>query len=107
MLLEMCKHAASDGQVHYNAHFQPTLRVGFVFVVSAEPRERRVQHLPFLVEAAHAEFEAAVIIGIATGPLGNGRSYDLCYREGSVPAEVKEYFQKEGSPFKGFTQLLV
>jgi len=107
ILVEMCEDAARDGQVHMTAHFMPTLRVGFVFVVSAEPREKRVRHLPYLVEAAHAEFDAAVIIGIATGPLGNGRSYDLCYREGSVPAEVKEYFQKEGSPFKGFTQLFV
>jgi hypothetical protein len=105
MLLEMCEDAARDGQVHYNAHFQPSLRVGFVFVVSAEPREKRVRHLPYLVEAAHAEFDADIIIGIATGPLGNGRSYDLCYREGSVAAEVKEYFQKEGSPFKDFTPL--
>ncbi len=107
LLLEKCEAAAHDGQVHYIPYFQRGVGVGFVFVVSSQSREQRAKLLPYLVEAMQVQFNAEVVVGIATGPLGNGRSYDVCYRADPVPPEAIEFFRKNGSPFKGpFDQLL-
>lgn len=100
LLVETCEAAAHDKQVHWIPYFRRALGVAFLFLVSDEPRERRVHHLPYLVEATQVEFNATVVLGIATGPLGQGRSYDLCLRNGPPSPESKEFFRQNPPPFK-------
>jgi len=90
LLLEKCEAAVRDGQVHDIPYFQGGSGVAFVFVASAQSREKRAKLLPYPVEAAQVEFNAEVVVGIATGPLGKGRSYDVCYsgRFGSARSDT-------------------
>ena len=107
LLVEKCDAAARDGLVHRIPYFQRARGVAFVFVVSAQAREERVKLLPYFVEAGQVEFNAKVVVGVATGALGKGRSYDVCYREGPARPEAVQFFRENGSAFKGpFDQLL-
>jgi hypothetical protein len=107
LLVDMCDAAARDEQVHYIPYFQRGRGVAFVFLVSGEAREQRAHYLTYLVQAAQVEFNANIILGIATDPLGKGRSYDLLLHKGPVPREAKEFFQRNGSPFNSnYRQLL-
>ncbi len=97
-LVNLCDHAR-DGTGHFFPFFQRTRGVAYVFLASGGPREDRMRFLRYLVDSAQVEFDARIVVGVATDPLGNGRSYDIVYCEGAVSSESRECYEKNGSPF--------
>jgi len=93
-LHEFCEAAALDGKDHYFSHFQPGTGVARVFLVTARAREDRVAILHILVSAALAKYNAQKALGVATEPLGNGRSYDFVVREGQVSPEERQALEE-------------
>src|SRR5208283_1314591 len=55
-LLKKCEEAR-DGDRHYFAHYQRARSIAIVFLATGEPRESRVDHLRFLVDAAQVEYD--------------------------------------------------
>lgn len=79
---------ALDGKPHYFVHVQPARGTACVFLSTAEDRPARLLRLRFLV--AHAQMKHGVrqCLGVATEPIGDGRSYDFALREGPLPEEL-------------------
>lgn len=92
-LLAACDHA-QDGDVHSFTHFRPSAGVAHVFLVSDLSRKDRVPALQAYCAAAQAKHDAPIVVGVATEPLGRGgRSYDVVFVEGRMPADVREFMQ--------------
>lgn len=88
-LLQMCENA-KDGNAHDFAHYLRASRTGFHFVVTDAPRSERVQYLEALTLITQARFNAAKVVGVATEPLGLGRSYDVLLRTGELDGATRE-----------------
>ncbi len=97
-LIDLCEHAC-DGEGRFFPIFQRSRGVAFVFLASGDKRPERMRFLRYLVDSAHVEFDARAVVGVATEPIGNGRSYDLVHCEGPVSQQSREFYQQHGSPF--------
>lgn len=97
-LLEFCKKGR-DGKDYYFAHYQRTRGTATVFLVSSKSRKSRVELLQMLAEAAKLSYGANVVLGVATEPLGNGRSYDFVLSSGPIEPDVLRVFEEHGNPF--------
>jgi hypothetical protein len=97
-LIKLSEHAC-DGEGHFFSIFQRKRGVAYVFLASGSERRERMRFLRYLVDSAHVEFDADAVVGVATDPIGSGRSYDLVYCEGPVSWESREFYQQHGSPF--------
>lgn len=81
--LGMCEDA-KDGNAHHFPHYLRASRTAFHFVVTDARRDERVQYLQALTLITQARFNAAKVVGVATEPLGAGRSYDVLLRIGEL-----------------------
>ncbi len=80
-LLNKFAIAASDGNYRILPYMRPTLGILFLFLFSKERRKKRRELLEIFVSVAQIKYKVKRVIGIATEPVGNGRSYDLILAE--------------------------
>jgi hypothetical protein len=86
--------AAKDGELHYVPHVQPSRGTVCVYLATSQSRADRFKTLDFLVAYAHmkygAKFGVRQCLGVATEPIGNGRSYDFVVTRASPPPALLE-----------------
>lgn len=83
--------SARDGQVHYFPHVQKSRGTACVYLVTSQSRQARVETLQFLVSYAHMKYGVSQCLGVATEPIGNGRSYDfVVMRRPPAPALLEQ-----------------
>lgn len=98
---------AQDGRERYFSHFQRITGVTMVFLATTESRERRLKYLQFLVGAAMMKYGAKTGVGIATEPIGAGRSYDVAFIQGELSPEFKAMLVDIGDPFSADSTQLI
>jgi hypothetical protein len=98
-IIDTCKIAAKDGEPHYFSHFQKSRGTVGVYFVSALSRSERVDYMRFLVAYARYKYGAKQCFGVATEPLGGGRSYDFMVTRQELPQESIDYFATIEDPF--------
>jgi len=86
-IISKCE-AARDGQPHYFAHTQPSRGSTCVYLTTSEGRPSRIKTLRFLVAYAYLKYGTKECVGVATEPIGNGRSYDF-FAPQSPPTELQ------------------
>lgn len=79
-LLEICAEA-TDGRSHHFDHVMPSRGVVFVYLATGLSRIDRLEYLTGLVLEAKQKHNCRVGIGVATEPMGPGRSYDTVFHE--------------------------
>jgi hypothetical protein len=97
-IMDACE-AAKDGKVHYFPHVQPSRGTACVYFVSSLGRSERVEALQFFVDYARMRYGVKQCLGIATEPIGTGRSYDFVMRHGTMPKKLIEYLKTLDDPF--------
>jgi hypothetical protein len=97
-IIDKCEKAR-DGEIHYFPHVQKSRGTACVYLVSSESRESRVKMLEFLVAYAHMKYSVKQCLGVATEPIGDGRSYDFVVRQTPPPQQVLEYLKTVEDPF--------
>jgi hypothetical protein len=97
-LVMQCQDAL-DGKPHYFVHAQPARGTACVFLSTAEDRPARLVRLKFLVAYAQMKHGVHRILGVATEPIGPGRSYDFALREGPLPEELLVELRSAPDPF--------
>ncbi len=90
---------AQDGNPHYFVHVQRERGTACVYLSTAEARPNRLERLKFLVGYAQMKHGVNRCLGVATEPVGNGRSYDFALREGSLPDELVALLKNVDDPF--------
>ena len=70
-----------------------------VFLITSQTRPDRVDTLRFLVDYAQMKYGVRECLGVATEPLGNGRSYDFVVGKTSPPQEMLERLKTIEDPF--------
>jgi len=91
--------AALDGELHYFSHAQPSGGTASVYLATQQSRAERVRTLSYLVSYAHMKYEAKQCFGVATEPIGNGRSYDFITTKGPLPDDRRSILEKFADPF--------
>ncbi len=86
-ILAACE-AGRDGKLHYFPHVQRSRGTVGVFLITSQSRPDRVDTLRFLVDYAQMKYGARECLGVATEPLGNGRSYDFVVGKTSPSQEM-------------------
>lgn len=101
-IISACE-AGRDGKDHYFPHVQPSRGTVSVYLVSSESRPDRLKMLNFLASYAHmkygAKFGVRQSLGVATEPIGKGRSYDFSVSRTSPPAALLEQLKTFEDPF--------
>ena len=97
-LIAKCE-AAGDGKPHYFLHRQPSRGTACVFLATSENRPDRVRFLNFLVSYAHMKYGVRQCLGVATEPIGRGRSYDFVITRKSPPPALVEQLKTFDDPF--------
>ena len=83
--------AARDGGEHYFSRHQRPVKRTFVFLATSQAREDRVDFLRMLCLVRQASQPADAVFGVATEPLGPGRSYDFYLVEGDLSDSEREH----------------
>jgi hypothetical protein len=91
--------AAHDGKVHYFPHVQRSRGTACVYLVTSQSRPDRVETLQFLVSYAHMKYGVPQCVGVATEPIGNGRSYDFVVTRRPPPPALLEQLKMFDDPF--------
>jgi hypothetical protein len=93
--------ASRDGNTRFLPYLRPKLGVLFLFMYTAEERIARQEHLFAYIGLAQVKYGVTRVLGIATEPIGNGRSYDMCWveeqllkPEATVPGDVLDALPK-------------
>ncbi|MGH8359835.1 MAG: hypothetical protein ACRESF_20300, partial [Pseudomonas sp.] len=97
-IISACE-AARDGKIHYFPHVQPSRGTACVYLVTSQSRPERVKTLEFLVSYAHMKYGVGRCLGVATEPIGNGRSYDFLVTRTSPPPALLEQLKTFDDPF--------
>jgi hypothetical protein len=97
-VIEHCE-LAQNGKPYYGYHLHPSRGTVFVFLASQESRPKRVAYLQFLVGYAQIKHGVTEGLGVATEPIGNGRSYDFIVVHSYPPAETIEALKTVDDPF--------
>jgi hypothetical protein len=97
-LVEQCR-AALDGKPHYFVHVQSARGTACVYLTTAQERPARFETLKFLVAYAQMKHGVHRCLGVATEPIGDGRSYDFALREGPLPEELVAQLRSLDDPF--------
>jgi hypothetical protein len=97
-LIAKCE-VARDGKPHYFLHRQPSRGTACVFLVTSESRPDRVRSLNFLVSYAHVKYGVRQCLGVATEPIGRGRSHDFVITRKSPAAALLEQLKAFDDPF--------
>lgn len=91
--------AARDGKVHYFPHVQPSRGTACIYLATSQSRPDRVKTLEFLVSYAHMKYGARQCLGVATEPIGAGRSYDFIVTRRPPPPALLEQLKTFDDPF--------
>lgn len=91
--------AARDGNVHYFPHVQPSRGTACVYLATQQSRPDRVETLHFLVSYAHMKYGVRQCLGVATEPIGAGRSYDFVITRTPLPQALLEHLKSCDDPF--------
>lgn len=70
-----------------------------MYLATAETRPKRLETLKFLVAYAQMKHGLPRCLGVATEPIGDGRSYDFALREGPLPEEFLAHLKSVDDPF--------
>jgi hypothetical protein len=97
-ILAACE-AGGDGKLHYFPHVQRSRGTACVYLITSQSRPDRVDTLKFLVDYAHMKYGVRQCLGVATEPLGNGRSYDFVVGRTSPPQEMLDRLKTIKDPF--------
>lgn len=97
-LISECE-AAQDGKLHYFPHVQKSRGTVGVYLATSQSRPERVKALQFLVHYAQMKYGVKHCFGVATEPLGNGRSYDFVISKKELPSELLAELKKLPDPF--------
>jgi hypothetical protein len=97
-LLDSCE-AARDGNAHYFPHVQPSRGTACVYLVSSVSRAKRAKFLSRLVAYAQMKYGVRQCLGVATDPIGGGRSYDFVITRKSPPPALIEHLKTMDDPF--------
>jgi len=62
-------------------------------------RPDRVKCLQYYVSYAHMKYGVKQCLGVATEPIGNGRSYDFVVTRTALPKELIEQLKTFDDPF--------
>jgi len=100
LLISKCE-AAQDGQLHYFPHVQASRGTAAVYLATSQSREDRLKTLQYLVHYAQMKYRVQECFGVATEPLGNGRSYDFIISKKLLPQELIDELKKGPDPFSG------
>lgn len=107
-IISACE-AAKDGELHYFPHMQPSRGTVCVYLVTSQSRPDRVKTLDFLVAYAHmkygTKFGVRQCLGVATEPIGNGRSYDFVVTRTAPPQALLEQLKTFDDPFSSEVSL--
>jgi hypothetical protein len=95
---EMCS-AARDGGEHVLCHFQRPRGVVFVYLSCSLARSERAELVRGLVFRAQAKYDCEVGVGVATEPLGAGRSYDAFLHRGRLTPDLVQTLRTTDDPF--------
>ncbi len=98
-LITACDAAARDGKNHWFRHVQPSRGAACVYLVSSQNRADRLDFLELLVAYAHMKSGVRQCLGIATEPIGGGRSYEFCITRKQLPHAAIAQLQAIGDPF--------
>lgn len=91
--------SARDGQLHYFPHVQKSRGTVCVYLATSQSRPDRVKTLEFLVSYAHAKYKVPQCLGVATEPIGGGRSYDFIVTRRPPPPGLLELLKTFDDPF--------
>jgi len=97
-IIAACEEA-KDGRVHYLYHLQRSRGTFWITLVSSLDRLERVKALQFYVDYAQMKYGVRECLGVATEPIGNGRSYDFVVRRGPLPQKLTEFLKTFDDPF--------
>lgn len=85
---------AKDGGDHCFCHFHPSTGRVFVFLATSRNRKERVRLIRFLLQVAQVKHRAPVGLGVATNPIGSGRSYDMALARKYPPVQLAQNLEK-------------
>jgi len=91
--------AGCDGELHYFPHVQKSRGTACVYLVTSQSRPDRVATLAFLVSYAHMKYGVPQCVGVATEPVGRGRSYDFVVTRRQPPPALLEQLKTFDDPF--------
>jgi hypothetical protein len=91
--------AACDGKDHYFPHIQRTRGTACVYLVTSQSRSDRLKTLQFLVPYAQMKYGVRGCLGVATEPIGHGRSYDFLVTKQPLPSALLEQLKAFDDPF--------
>lgn len=97
-VVDMC-NAARDGKVHYFPHVQKSRGTACVYLACSLSRQERIRTLEFLVSYAHMKYQVSRCLGVATEPIGAGRSYDFIMTRQPPSEAVLEHLRTIEDPF--------
>jgi len=97
--------AGRDGELHYFPHVQKSRGTACVYLVTSQSRPDRVETLQFLVSYAHMKYGVPQCVGVATEPIGNGRSYDFVVTRRPPPPALLEQLKTFEDQFSSEVQL--
>jgi hypothetical protein len=103
-LLNACD-VARNGQDQWFHHIQPSRGTGCVYLVSSKSREERVEFVAYLAAYAQMKYGVKECLGIATEPIGNGRSHDFVIGRGTQSQEYMDFLKGGPDPFTDDTPL--
>jgi hypothetical protein len=91
--------AARDGEPRYFRHVQPSRGTACVYLITTESRPERLKTLRFLVAYAQMRYGVQRCLGVATEPIGNGRSYDFFAPRTAPPQALLDQLKTFDDPF--------
>jgi hypothetical protein len=95
--------AARDGNLHYFPHVHPSRGVACVYLATSQSRAERIETLRFLVSYAYLKYATKYgvrqCVGVATEPIGKGRSYDFFAPQAPPPQAVIDQLKAFDDPF--------
>jgi hypothetical protein len=101
-IISTCE-AARDGDIHYFPHVQPSRGTACVYLVTSQSRPERIETLNFLVSYAYLKYGTKYAVrqclGVATEPIGNGRSYDFFAPQTPPPQAMIDQLKAFDDPF--------
>jgi hypothetical protein len=97
-IISACE-AGRDGKLHYFPHVQRSRGTASVYLVTSQSRPERVKTLEFLVAYAQMKYGMRQCFGVATEPIGNGRSFDFMVTRASLPQALLERLKSSDDPF--------
>ncbi len=97
-IISACEEA-KDGKVQLLHHVQQSRGTVWITLVSSMSRPDRVKCLQFYVSYAHMKYGVKQCLGVATEPIGNGRSYDFIVTRTEPPKELIEQLKTFDDPF--------